>query len=138
LEVLPMPTDEPAPRDVPAPSASPADADRPLVKEDVVATYVADTVRHIPGVSQLHGNPWQAFSERMHSDVPTKGVLIKTVAPGVIEVEVHVRVGWDVAIPTLAQEVHEQVARRVESLLDLDVRRVTLYVDEIEGPAAVT
>jgi uncharacterized alkaline shock family protein YloU len=62
-------------------------------------------------------------------------VLVKTVGPGVIEVEVHVRVAWDVPIPRLAQEVQEQVARRVESLLDLEVRRVTLYVDEIEGPA---
>jgi uncharacterized alkaline shock family protein YloU len=133
-----MPTDEPTPLDMPAPLAPIADDDRPQVKEDVVATYVADTVRHIPGISQLRGNPWQAFSERMHSEVPTKGVLIKTVGPGVIEVEVHVRVGWDVPIPVLAQEVQEQVARRVESLLDLDVRRVTLYVDEIEGPAAAS
>jgi uncharacterized alkaline shock family protein YloU len=133
-----MPTDEPAPPDMTAPPTPLADADRPVVKEDVVAAYVADTVRHIPGISQLHGNPWQAFSERMHSEVPTKGVLIKTVGPGAIEVEVHVRVGWDVPIPVLAQEVQEQVARRVERLLDLDVRRVTLYVDEIEGPAAAS
>ena len=133
-----MSADEPAPGDVPAPPAPLADGDRPLVKEDVVATYVADTVRHIPGISQLHGNSWQAFSERMRSEVPTKGVLIKTVGPGVIEVEVHVRVGWDIPIPRLAQEVQEQVARRVESLLDLTVRRVTLYVDEIEGPVAAS
>ena len=133
-----MPQDEPAPRETPAPSAPLADVGRPLVKEDVVAAYVADTVRHIAGISQLHGNPWQSFSERMHSEVPTKGVLVKTVGPGLIEVEVHVRVGWNVPIPILAQEVQEQVARRVESLLDLDVQRVTLYVDEIEGPAAAS
>jgi uncharacterized alkaline shock family protein YloU len=135
VEVLPMPSDEPLTDEGVASPAPLADDDRPLVKEDVVATYVADTVRHIPGIAQLHANPWQALSERMRSEVPTKGVLIKTVGPGVIEVEVHVRVAWDVPIPRLAQEVQEQVARRVESLLDLEVARVTLYVDEIEGPA---
>jgi uncharacterized alkaline shock family protein YloU len=61
---------------------------------------------------------------------------VRRVAPGAIEADVHVRVSWGAVIPELARQVKTQVARRIESLLDLEVRAVTLYVDEIDAPQA--
>lgn len=110
------------------------DAGRPLVADDVIATYVADAARAVPGIRELHGNPWQELSEKVRSEIPTKGVTVHWTTPGTVHVDVHVKVAWGSNIPALADRVQECVTRKVESLLDLDVERVTLFVDEIETP----
>ncbi|HZK49534.1 MAG TPA: Asp23/Gls24 family envelope stress response protein, partial [Thermoleophilia bacterium] len=104
------------------------------VAEDVIATYVAAAVRSIPGVSELHSNPWQELSGRVHLGPQRKGVVVREVAPGAVEVEVHVSVAWDTVIPEMAQQLQETVSHNVETLLDLQVRKTTVYVDEVEAP----
>ncbi|HZK49223.1 MAG TPA: Asp23/Gls24 family envelope stress response protein [Thermoleophilia bacterium] len=129
-----MPADEQPAGGVIVPPDDPAEENRAHVSEDVVATYVAAAVRSIPGVSELHGKPWQELSERVHMNTARKGVVIKEVAPGVVEVEVHVSVAWGTVIPEMAQRLQESVAHSVETLLDLQVRKTTVYVDEVEAP----
>lgn len=126
-----------APDDSPAGGASavPTEAgDRPVVAEDVAAAYIADAVRCVPGIAAFHGSHWKTLSGRMRPDSPTKGVVVRSVAPSVIEIDVHVRVRWGVVIPDLAREVEEVLARKMRGLLDLDVRKTTLYVDEVDAP----
>lgn len=122
--------------DLTADGAGGDDTDKPLVAEEVVATYIADAARTVPGVVELHGSTWQELSERVRVDVPTKGILIHWSGPAVIAVDVHVKVAWGTVIPKLARSVQEAVIRKVESLLDIAVERVTLYVDEIDLPPA--
>jgi len=128
-----MSPDERLPGDMPVSPASFSDPQRPRVAEDVVATYVADAVRTIPGIGGLHTSALQKFSERVR-DVQNRGIAVRVTAPGSIEVDVHIRVAWGVVIPELARAVREQVTRKVEQLLDLEVQRVTLFVDEIDPP----
>ena len=124
--------DDPPAGEVPA---VPTEAsDRAVVAEDVAAAYIADAVRGIPGIAALHGSHWKALSGRMRADSPTKGVVVRSVAPSVIEIDVHVKVGWGVIIPDLAREVEDVLARKMRGLLDLDVRTTTLYVDEVDAP----
>ncbi len=111
------------------------DSDKPLVAEEVVATYIADAARTVAGIVELHGSTWQEFSERVRVDVPTKGILVHWTGPGVIAVDVHAKIAWGAIIPSVARAVQEAVTRKVESLLDIAVERVTLYVDEIDPPA---
>lgn len=118
---------------IPAADAEPRD-DRPLVAEDVAAAYIADAVRAVPGVAALHESHWKALSGKMRSDCPSKGVVVRSVAPNTIEVDVHVKVAWGTAMPDLAHEVAQVVSRNTRSLLDLDVRKTTLYVDDIDAP----
>lgn len=108
--------------------------DRPLVAEDVAAAYVADAVRAIPGVVALHESHWKTLSGKMRPDCPSKGVIVRSVAPNVIEVDVHIKAAWGTVMPDLAREVAQVVARNTRSLLDLDVRTTTLYVDDIDAP----
>lgn len=129
-----MPQDERVPGDVPVSPVAGGEAGEPLVADEVIATYVADAVRGIQGIVQLHGSPLQELSQRVRPAAPAKGVVIRRIAPGVVEADVHVRIAWGAVIPKLAREVQEEVVRRIESLLELEVRSVTLYVDEIEGP----
>lgn len=125
------PDDRPA-GDVPS---TPAVGDNPTaVADHVVATYVAETVRSIAGIVELHGSTWQELSERVRVDVPTKGIVVRTVAPGVIEVDAHVRVSWGARIPDVAHSFQSAVRTTIGSLLDLEVRRATLFVDAIDPP----
>lgn len=130
-----FPDDEPA-GDVPL---GPAIAEpHTAVADSVVATYVAETVRTLPGIVQLHGSTWQGISERMRMDSPTKGVLVRTVAPGVVEVDAHVEIAWGTSIPEVAKAFQEAVRTKMSSMLDLEVRRATLFVDEVAAPPEIT
>ena len=127
-----MAHDDPPAGEVPA---IPMEAgDRPVVAEDVAAAYVADAVRCVPGIAGLHGSHWKTLSGRMRPDAPAKGVVVRSVAPSVIEIDVHVRVEWGAVIPDLAREVEEVLVRKMRGLLDLDVSKTTLYVDEVDAP----
>ena len=134
LEVPIVAQDENVAKDMPM-SPAPADLEgRPLVAEDVVAAYVADAVRGLPGVVGRPGSPWETITEKVHVDVPTKGVAIHQVSPGLIDVDVHVKVAWGVVIPDLAAEIQDLGSRKVDTLLDTEVRQTTLHVDAIEAP----
>jgi uncharacterized alkaline shock family protein YloU len=129
-----MANDERLSGDVVVPASGMGDDEAALVADEVIATYIADAARDIPGIVELHGSALQELSERVRVEVPAKGVVVRRTAPGTIEADVHVRVAWGAVIPDLARQVKTQVGRRIESLLDLEVRSVTLYVDEIEPP----
>ncbi len=130
-----FPEDQPA-GDVPL---SPAIAEtHTAVADSVVATYVAEAVRTLPGVVELHGSAWQEMSERVRVDVPTKGIAVRAITPGVIEIDAHVRVAWGARIPGLAHAFQEAVRTNMRSLLDLEVRRATLFVDEIAPPPEIS
>jgi uncharacterized alkaline shock family protein YloU len=133
-----MPTDEQPPGEVPVPPEDMAAETRPSMAEDVVATYVATAVRSTPGVTELHGRPWQELSERVHMGAPRKGIVIREVAPCEVEVDVHVSVAWETVIPDMARKLQETVAHNIETLLDLKVRKTTVYVDEVEAPPEST
>jgi uncharacterized alkaline shock family protein YloU len=109
---------------------------KPSVSPDVIATYVVDAVRPVPGVAGLHGSTWQDISSRVRES-HTKGVVIHDLSASAVALEIHVRVAWGVTIPDLAQSVEDAVRERIRRLLDLDVSKFTLFVDEIEGPSEV-
>lgn len=109
--------------------------DRPLVAEEVVARYVAETVRRTPGVEQLHGSALEGLSHIVGRGGPAKGIDVREPVAGSVEIDIHVRVCWGVVIPDLARRLRQEVGRTVESLLDLRVERVTLFVDEVGRPA---
>lgn len=128
-----MTRDDRVPGDMPVSPTRMTEEDRPMVAEEVVARYVAETARRIEGIRELLGSALQELSDKVRR-VPSKGVVVREAGPGAIEIDVHVRVAWGVCIPDLARTVQEEVTRTVESLLDLDVTRVVLYVDEIAAP----
>jgi len=122
--------------DIPVTPGLFAEETRPSLSFEVVATYVADAVRSSPGIVSLHGSAWQGLPG-MKRESTTRGVVVHEDTPGNIDVEVHVRVAWGVAIPELARRVEEAVRARVKALLDLDLGGVTLFIDEIDGPPEV-
>jgi uncharacterized alkaline shock family protein YloU len=118
-----------------APTSLPDDS-RPALSHEVVATYVADAARAVPGIVDLHTSSWKGFSSRMR-ETHSQGVVVRDAPSGVVDVEIHARVAWDVYIPGLARQVEAAVRQRVTALLSVDLGTVTLFVDEIAGPVEV-
>ncbi len=112
------------------------DDTKPSLSHEVVATYVGDAARSVPGILELHTSSWKGFSSRMR-ETHSQGVVIRDTPPGNVDVEIHARVAWDVYIPDLARDVEEAVRERVSALLSIDLGTVTLFVDEIAGPMEV-
>lgn len=112
------------------------DEEGPSVSHEVIASYVADAARSVPGVVDLHTSPWKGLSSRVR-ETHSGGVVIKDSGPGDVHVDVHVRVAWGTAIPELARQVEAAVRERVTALLNIGVDAVTLFVDEIAGPMEV-
>ncbi|MFH0917401.1 MAG: Asp23/Gls24 family envelope stress response protein [bacterium] len=128
--------DEPLTGDLPVSPTPFGDEARPSLSHEVVARYVADAARSVHGIVELHSSAWKGLSSRVR-EMHTGGVVIRDAQPGSVDVEIHARVAWGVVIPELARDVEEAVRQRVSALLDLDLRTVTLFVDEIAGPAEV-
>ena len=62
--------------DLPATPSSYGDEVRPQLAHEVIATYVADAARSVPGVADLHASPWKGLSSRVR-EVHSGGVVIR-------------------------------------------------------------
>jgi len=117
-------------------SAAPTDfavEEGPAVSHVVIASYVADAARTVPGVVELHASPWKGLAPRAR-ETHSGGVVIKEAQPGSVDVGIHVRVAWGTPIPELARQGEEAVRGQVTALLNLELGSVTLFVDEISSP----
>lgn len=120
--------------DLPVAPSEFGDDERPSVSHNVVATYVADAVRSVEGVVDLHSPPWKGLSPRVR-EMRAGGIVVRDGGPGMVDLDIHVRVAWGTVIPDLARQVEEAVRQRVMALLSIDLGTVTLFVDEIAAPA---
>jgi uncharacterized alkaline shock family protein YloU len=129
-----QPQDERLSGDLPMAPSEFDDEERPSLSHDVVATYVADAVRSVDGVLDLHSSPWKGLSSRVR-EMRAGGIVVRNDGPGVVNLDIHVRVAWGTFIPELARQVEEAVRERTSALLSIELGTVTLYVDEIAAPA---
>ncbi len=128
------PQDDRLDGDLPVAPSDFEDEERPLLSHDVVATYVADAARSVEGVADLHFPAWKTLSSRVR-EMHAGGVVVRDGGPGVVDLDIHVRVLWGTFIPDLAARVEDAVRERATALLSIDLGTVTLYVDEIAAPA---
>jgi uncharacterized alkaline shock family protein YloU len=120
--------------DLPVAPSEFQDEERPSLSHDVVATYVADAVRSVEGVVDLHFPAWKGLSSRVR-EMHAGGIVVRDGGPGIVDLDIHVRVAWGTVVPELAGKIEEAVRQRVTALLSIDLGAVTLYVDEIAAPA---
>ena len=124
--------------DLPVAPTQLEDEEGPAVSHVVIASYVADAARSVRGIVELHTSPWKGFQSRVR-ETHSGGVVIKPseADSGTVDVGIHVKVAWGAHIPELARKVEEAVRRQATALLNLELGTVTLYIDEIAGPAEV-
>jgi uncharacterized alkaline shock family protein YloU len=129
-----QPNDERLSGDLPMAPSEFGDGERPSLSHDVVATYVADAVRSVDGVADLHFSAWKGLSPRVR-EMHAGGIVVRDGGPGIVDLDIHVKVAWGAVIPELARQVEEAVRQRVTALLSIGLGTVTLFVDEISAPA---
>ncbi len=129
-----QPQDERLSGDLPMAPSDFDDEERPSLSHDVVATYVADAVRSVDGVVDLHSSPWKGLSTRVR-ELHAGGIVVRDGGPGVVDLDIHVRIAWGAVIPELARQIEEAVRQRTTALLNIELGNVTLFVDEIAPPA---
>lgn len=112
------------------------DQDRPSLSHEVVATYVADAVRSVPGIVDLHSPIWKGISSRVWES-RGGGVVVRDSRPGAVNLDIHVKVAWGTVVPELAPAVEQAVRERVTALLSIELDSVALFIDEISGPQEV-
>lgn len=108
---------------------------QPELSSEVIATYVADAARATRGVVELHGSAWKELSSRVR-DGRSPGIVVHQTADSV-DVEIHVKVAWQVHIPTVAQNLEDSVRTRARELLHIELGTVTVFVDGIELPTEI-
>lgn len=119
--------------DLPVAPATYADETKASLAHEVIATYVADAARSVPGIVDLHASTWKGLSSRVR-EMHAVGVVIRETETDSVDVEIHAQVAWGVVIPELASEVERAVRQRVTALLSIDLGTITLFVDEIAEP----
>ena len=105
-----QPDDERTSGDLPVTPSSYGDEIRPQLAHEVIATYVADAARSVPGVADLHASAWKGLSSRVR-EVHSGGVVIRDNERDPVDVEIHARVLWDTVIPELAARGRKGRAR---------------------------
>ena len=118
---------------LPATPAELTDDISPAISHEVIASYIAEAARSVPGIVELHTSAWRGLSPRRH-EIRTGGVEIKDASSGTVDVDIHVCVAWGTVIPEIARQVDAAVRERVLGFINIELGKVTLFVDEIAGP----
>lgn len=115
------------------------DSDRgsTTIADGVVAKVVGIAAREVPGVYAMGGAPARALGRVTQQvgigDERSQGVTVE-VGQREAAVDVTVVVEYGESIPRVAQEVRENVVRRIEGICGLDATEVNISVVDLHFP----
>jgi uncharacterized alkaline shock family protein YloU len=95
----------------------------PTISSDILASYAADAVREVEGVSGL-------VESTLHRH---KGVRVLE-EDGRVRVELHLAIDWGASIPDVGREVQRRVAGYLARMARVAPESVDVIVDEIGAP----
>ncbi len=99
------------------------------ISEEVVQTIAAMAVKDVKGVT-IAASFADGFVEKFVKKNFNKSVKITLEEKAVI-VELHIGIDYGVKIQTVAAELQDVIKRNIETMTDLSVTRVDIYVDGI-------
>jgi uncharacterized alkaline shock family protein YloU len=105
------------------------------ISHAVIAAYAAAAAREVAGVHALTGGHLGRLERR--GDPDRMGVRVAS-AGDAVDLELHLVTEWGASIPTVAAGVERSVRTYLASMVDLDVRTVSVVVDDVAAsePAA--
>jgi uncharacterized alkaline shock family protein YloU len=95
----------------------------PTISSDILASYAADAVREVEGVSGL-------VESTLHRH---KGVRVLE-EDGRVRIELHLAIDWGASIPDVGREVQRRVAGYLARMARVAPESVDVIVDEIGAP----
>ena len=98
------------------------------ISHAVIAAYAAAAAREVAGVHALTGGHLARLERR--SDPDRLGVRVAS-AGDAVDLELHLVTDWGASIPAVAAGVDRSVRTYLASMVDLDVRTVSVVVDDV-------
>ena len=98
------------------------------ISHAVIAAYAAAAAREVAGVHALTGGPRARLERRSEPD--RLGVRVAS-AGDAVDLELHLVTDWGASIPAVAAGVERSVRTYLASMVDLDVRTVSVVVDDV-------
>ncbi len=99
------------------------------ISEDVVQTIAAMAVNEVQGVN-LPATLAEGFVEKLVKKNFSKGIRVE-MEEKQVRIELHVTVDYGVKIQAVSSELQEAVKRSIETMTDLSVLAIDIYVDGI-------
>jgi uncharacterized alkaline shock family protein YloU len=101
---------------------------------DVVASYVWDAIREVPGVADLYRNPLQALGEKVHLE--RRGPVRLEEREGRHVLDVHLVVRPGAVIPALAEQVRAAATTYLKTMTGIELDDVHIFVDDLAVESA--
>jgi uncharacterized alkaline shock family protein YloU len=98
------------------------------ISHAVIAAYAAAAAREVAGVHALTGGHLARLERR--TDPDRLGVRVVS-AGDAVDLELHLVTDWGASIPAVAAGVERSVRTYLASMVDLDVRTVSVVVDDV-------
>jgi uncharacterized alkaline shock family protein YloU len=98
------------------------------ISHAVIAAYAAAAAREVAGVHALTGGHLARLERR--GDPDRLGVRVAS-AGEAVDLELHLVTDWGASIPAVAAGVERSVRTYLASMVDLDVRTVSVVVDDV-------
>ncbi|HEY2790015.1 MAG TPA: Asp23/Gls24 family envelope stress response protein [Gaiellales bacterium] len=98
------------------------------ISHAVIAAYAAAAAREVAGVHALTGGHLARLERR--GDPDRLGVRVAS-AGDAVDLELHLVTDWGASIPAVADGVERSVRTYLASMVDLDVRTVSVVVDDV-------
>jgi uncharacterized alkaline shock family protein YloU len=98
------------------------------ISHAVIAAYAAAAAREVAGVHALTGGHLARLERR--GDPDRLGVRVAS-AGDAVDLELHLVTDWGASIPAVAAGVERSVRTYLASMVDLDVRTVSVVVDDV-------
>ncbi len=99
------------------------------ISEDVVQTIAAMAIKEVQGLD-LPAASAEGFVEKLVKKNFSKGIKVE-MNEKTVSLEIHVNVEYGAKIQPLAAELQEVVKRNIETMTDLTVLAVDVYVEGI-------
>jgi len=109
---------------------------RAHISHAVIATYAADAASEVDGVHALVGGRVGSLDRRTEPDRAAKAVRVTACPDGGVDLDVHLVAVFGASLPDTADRVASAVRRYLQSMVDLRVQELTVYVDGVAPPDA--
>ena len=104
---------------------------------EVIATYVWDAIKGLPGLADLHRSTLQSLGERVHLD--RLGPVRLEEREGRLVLDLHVDITPAARLPELVPQIRAAVRSYLHSMTGIDPDEIAVHVDDIVWePAAAT
>jgi len=112
--------------------------DRPdsAYSSEVIATYVWDAIKELPGLADLHRTPLQSLGERVHLE--RLGPVRLEEREGRSVLEMHIDITPAARLPELVPEIKRAARSYLHAMTGIEPDEIVVHVDDIvwQAPTA--